>query len=97
MVGPVMAEVLGGSRTEREFVFYRDHFAALDFLVADRLTRTLVSELAFDLKRQGQPLPLTDLLIAAIAMQHGREAYTLDRDFERIVGLRLYSPGASAQ
>ncbi|MCX6997600.1 MAG: PIN domain-containing protein [Kiritimatiellaeota bacterium] len=47
-------------------------------------------ELGWTLDRQGEVLPLTDLLIAACALQHGATLISNDRHFARIPGLKLW-------
>jgi tRNA(fMet)-specific endonuclease VapC len=40
--------------------------------------------LKLQLKRAGTPIPLNDVWIAALALQHGATLFTHDRDFENI-------------
>lgn len=47
-------------------------------------------DLGWTLDRKGEVLPLTDLLIAACALQHGAALVSSDRHFTRIPGLKLW-------
>ena len=94
MVGPVLAEILQGSRSERELAFFADHLSSLTFRDADQATWVRVGELGFELRRQGLTLAFADLIISALATQYEVPLYTLDQDFQRIPGLQLYKPEA---
>ena len=93
MVGPVLAEILQGSRSENEFAFFADRMTALPFLDAEQNTWLQVGGLSFHLRKRGLTVAFADLIIAALAIQHGVPVYTLDQDFQRIPGLQLYEPG----
>ena len=90
MVGPVLAELLHGLRTQREFDAVVGQFAALDYLEVDRQTWTLVGRLRRQLRHRGELIGFADSITAALAIQHDRAVYTLDGDFGRVPGLRLY-------
>ena len=92
MVGPVLAEILQGSRSEGEFEFFAENLDALEFVDADKETWVRVGEMAFELRRGGVTLALADLIIASLAIQHGLPLFTLDQDFRRVPGLQMYSP-----
>ena len=47
-------------------------------------------ELGWTLDRKGEVLPLTDVLLAACALQHGAALVSSDRHFTRIPGLKLW-------
>ena len=66
----------------------------LDFLETTQAVWESVAGLAFDLKTKGESLPLPDLILAAVSLQHGCQILTRDKAFQRIPGLRLYTPEA---
>lgn len=45
------------------------------------------------LKKQGTPIPMNDVWIAAQCMEFGAELLTFDKHFERIPGLRVWFGG----
>ena len=90
MVGPVLAELLHGSRTRREFDTLLAHVDALRYLEVDRETWKRVGRIRRDLSREGALIGFPDSIAAALAMQHGCFVYTLDGDFERVPGLRIH-------
>ncbi len=48
-------------------------------------------ELSAFLRRKGITIPLSDLIIAALAISGRYEAFTIDPHFEQAHGLKLYS------
>ena len=90
MVGPVIAELLHGSRAQREFDAVLECFDALDYLEVDQDTWTLVGRIRRQLRQEGTLIGFADSITAALAIQHDCAVYTLDRDFDRVAGLRLH-------
>ena len=97
--GPVAAELLAGARepvSERIW----ETLSSLPWaeLAADSWRQ--VGDVAADLRRQGQTLPLTDLVIAVAAVRGGHSLWSFDTDFERIgavlTELDLHDPGSEA-
>ena len=91
MVGPVLMEILQGSRTEEELAFFADHLTALAFLDSDQETWLKAGQLSFQLKNRGMFLPFADIIISALAVQHGVPLFTLDQGFRRVPELELYA------
>lgn len=52
-----------------------------------RITADRYSRLVLELKRQGTPIPTSDVWIAPQSMEHGAELITLDRHFQHVPGL----------
>lgn len=46
-----------------------------------------VGRLAWELDRRGELIPLTDLIIAVTALEHGACVLTFDRHFQKVPGL----------
>ena len=97
LVGPVLAEILQGARSEADSTFLASHLDALPYLEADYETWVRAGEIGAYLRGLGQKLALADLTISALALQHDQSVYTLDSDFQRIPGLRLHSASADGQ
>lgn len=92
MLGPIMAEILQGSRSDGEFNFYVNRLDGLRFIDTDQQTWILVGDLGYQLRSRGDTVPFADLVIAALAIQNRLPVFTLDQDFGRIPGLELYEP-----
>jgi predicted nucleic acid-binding protein len=87
--GVVRAEVLRGIvsvpvRERMELLFSTMHEVALMPALW-----TNVAELAWDLDRRGEVLPLTDIAIAACAKQAGATVITTDLHFAKVPGLKV--------
>ena len=89
-VGPVLAELLHGSRTRRDFDTLLGYVDALSYIEVDLETWKLVGRIRRELSRGGNLIGFPDSITAALAIQHACAVYTLDGDFDRIPGLRLY-------
>ena len=90
--GVILAELLSGARTRREFTEVLDVMLALDVLEDTLDVCTRAGEIAYSLRRRGITIPLADTLIAAQALINDMEVLTLDRHFSRVreaLGLRL--------
>jgi predicted nucleic acid-binding protein len=90
--GQVMAEILQGAISEKDFDDWTDRLAGLHFFPDSRETWQVAGRMSFDLRRRGMTTPLADLLIAAVALENDLEVYTRDPHFDRVSGLRRYIP-----
>lgn len=90
LVGVVMAELLAGCRTPKEANTIFTQLSGLRFLETGCLTWKRTGELSSTLWRKGITLPLSDLIIAVLAMEHDCRVFTLDPHFKKIPGLKLY-------
>ena len=89
MVGPVVAEVLQGARTEKDYTALYNSIDGVPFIETNFSDWRLAGELSFKLKEKGVTLPLTDCLIAAISINNNAFVHTLDQHFTQIPGVNL--------
>lgn len=87
---PVLAELrfgfLNGTKgreNEANLVRFLDR-PRVEVLVCDEETAIRYSELKLQLKKQGTLIPINDVWIAALVLQHHATLFTRDSDFERI-------------
>ena len=92
IVGVVLAELLQGCRSREEREELQEALLALPYLGVSQATWIAAGEISAGLLRKGIPLPLTDLVIAAAAIEHRCSVYSLDTHFQKIPGLLRYSP-----
>ncbi len=80
----VLAELLQGSKSEREIGTIESFFGA--FTIVDQGERSWLSagRLAYQLKRKGKTVNLADCYIAIIAQEQGCRVFTLDEHFKEI-------------
>ena len=93
VAGLVIAEVLQGTRSPDEFDSLRAYLNALRFLDEDKNTWFMAGQLASRLRLQGRTIPLSDIIIAVVAMQDDEPVFTTDAHFDVIPGLRLHRKG----
>lgn len=95
IVGPVYAELLQGSRTQKEFDTLIGRFSALNYLEVDDDTWQIVAQIRRHLGRKGEQIGFADTITAALSIQHDIPVYSLDGDFDRVPNLSLYHPVVS--
>ncbi len=94
LVSPVMlGELMFGFRkgvkfeeNMRRLRRFLEH-EAVEVAPFGEVTADRYSRIVMQLKKDGSPIPINDVWIAAQAMEHGAELLTSDRHFERVAGL----------
>ncbi len=88
---PVLAEFLDGAHYAGGG-YLRDALAlvaGMDVLPLDGDTGAVAGRLRAELRRAGHPLPILDVMIAAIAIRHHHVLVTRDAGYSRIPGLAV--------
>ena len=87
---PVLAELrfgfmngTKGRENEAHLVRFLDR-PRVAVLGCDEETAIRYAELKLQLKKQGTPIPINDVWIAALVLQHQATLFTRDSDFERV-------------
>ena len=91
MVGMVMAEILQGVKAPKEANLVEQSLAKLRYLEITRDIWVTAGEISSSLRSTGFTIPLSDLIIAAIALSGNHEIFTIDPHFNKIDGLRLHN------
>ncbi|HWO72960.1 MAG TPA: hypothetical protein VNN21_05325, partial [Dehalococcoidia bacterium] len=63
------------------------------YLEVDKATWLRAAELSSTLRAQGQPTPLSDLVIGLQALAGGHTVFATDAHFQRVPGLQLHQVG----
>jgi len=92
ITGIVLAELLQGMKNLKEELMLDDFLLAVTMLELTTNIWLKAGKLALSLRRKGISLPLTDVAIATLAIEHNLSVFTLDRHFEQIPNLSLYKP-----
>ncbi len=92
LMGIVLAELLQGTKDQKEFQLLKSTLEALPFYETSLNIWVKTGEIAYSLRKKGITIPLSDCLIAALALQNGCEIYTLDPYFKQIEKVKLYQP-----
>lgn len=87
---PVLAELkcgfsngTRGKQNEAFLVKFLDS-SRVHLLKCDEHTAQYYAQLKLQLKKQGTPIPINDIWIAALALQYRLPLYTMDSDFDHI-------------
>ena len=88
--GIVMFEVLQGIKSEGEKNKILSVLASLPYVEMTKKLWQSAAELSILVKKNGVNLPLSDIFIAAIAIENDLSVYTLDSHFTQIPNLKLY-------
>lgn len=90
---PVLAELRFGFRkgtkgraNEGSLVRFLDS-PRVAILACDEQTTHVYADLKLQLTKQGTPIPINDVWIASLVIQHGCELHTHDTDFDRLAQL----------
>lgn len=90
MVGMVMAEILQGVKDPKEATLVKENLEKLPYVEMTRDIWEAAGEMSASLRVKGITLPLSDLIIASIALSRDHEIFTIDPHFEKVDGLRLH-------
>lgn len=92
VTGATIMECIRGARSAEELDFLIDSFLSIDYLEMDQQTWVIAGRLNNHLLRIGCSMSDLDIAIAATAIRHNVQLYTLDTDFDRVPELSLYEP-----
>jgi len=85
--GVIWAEVVRGRSDPHVRRRYERAFSVARMLDLTPRGWRRVADLGWELDRRGDVIPLTDLIIAATAIEHRAAILTFDRHFQRIPGI----------
>jgi predicted nucleic acid-binding protein len=92
LTGMVLAEILQGVKGVREAALVKRSMEPLFFMEANREVWQTAGEMSAAVRRKGLTIPLSDILIASVALNKDCEVFTTDPHFESIPGMRLHKP-----
>lgn len=87
--GVVMVEVLRGVKIKKAHTRLSALMGAMIYVPTLNRVWERAAALAWQLDRAGLPVQVTDLIIAACALEADAAVLTCDRDFTRVPGLRV--------
>lgn len=88
--GVIYFELLQGVRTDAHRDRLIDLLSALTFLEAPADIWIKAGSISARLRAKGITLPMSDILIGAVAIEHGHYVLTTDEHFSSIPGIKLY-------
>ena len=90
MTGPIVSELLQGVKTEQEYEKLKNSIDAIPYLETTLEDWKEAGNISNKLRRKGITIPLTDIIISAVAISNNAKVYSLDKDFKEIPGVKLY-------
>ncbi len=88
--GVVTYELIQGAKSAEESSHLAGVLLALPYIEMTSDLWTKAGNISSGLRGKGMTLPMSDLLIGAIALEHNIEVLTLDTHFASIPGLKQY-------
>jgi len=92
LIGPIVAEVLLGFRRKAQADWVASRLRAAHFLQATPDDWTSAAETGRAVAAMGHTIPLTDLIVAAVAQRTDTAVYSTDPHFDLIPELKRYRP-----
>jgi predicted nucleic acid-binding protein len=90
ITGPIISELLQGVRTQKEYIMLSQSIGAVPFLNCHYNDWITAGNISFSLRKKGIIIPLSDIIIAAVAIRNDAKIYTLDKHFKQIPAVDLY-------
>jgi predicted nucleic acid-binding protein len=84
VTGIILAELMTGISNEKDQRFLEECFLGLPYLEATREIFATAGKMGATLHKKGITLPISDLLIAALAKTHALTVLTLDNHFQTL-------------
>ncbi len=88
--GIIMAELLQGARTATEEAYVIELLEGIPAIEVTSALWMKAGKLSCSLRRKGVTLPLSDIAIAVLSIEHNLSIFTLDKHFEQIPGVKLH-------
>jgi predicted nucleic acid-binding protein len=92
VIGPILTEVLLGFRRDEHADWVASVLRGLHFLETAWDEWRAAARLGRQLMASGRTLPLSDLVIAAVALERDLSVYTTDPDFDAVPNLKRHGP-----
>jgi hypothetical protein len=88
--GVIMAELLQGARTSKEEAYVVELLEGIPAIEVSSAVWLNAGRLSCSLRKKGITIPLSDIAIAALAIEHNLSVFTLDGHFKDIPGVKLH-------
>lgn len=90
ITGVIITELLQGIKNPKEEQIIAELLTGIKIFEADTVLWIKTGKLSASLRRKGVNLPITDVVIAALAIEHNLSVFTLDKHFGQIPGVKIY-------
>lgn len=90
IAGPIVSELLQVVKTKEEHLMLSQTINAIPFLDCTYDDWTNAGSISFNLRKRGIIVPLTDIIIASVAIRNNAKICTFDQHFNQIPDVKLY-------
>jgi len=90
--GVVLFELLQGIKTAQEESLVLKAFQAVPSLEMTGALWIKAGQLSLQIRKNGHTLPMSDIIIATLALEHSCSMLTVDRHFDVIPGINVIKP-----
>lgn len=87
--GVILYELVQGIKSSKEETLVLSALQALKHLEMSAALWVRAGRLSADLRKDGHTLPLSDLIIATLALEHNLSVLTVDSHFDLIPGVKV--------
>ena len=91
LCGIVLSEIIAGIRRQKDERIIIDALDALPYIETSLQSWILAGRIARELSEKGRKIPLTDLIVAAIAIENDCELFTFDTHFDLVTKCKIFS------
>jgi len=90
IAGVVLTEFLTGVKDRTVFEVVADKLSSFPLIDPKRQTWILAGKIGAEMRSKGKNIPFSDLLLAALCIEHSISLYTHDKHFLDIPSLKLW-------
>lgn len=90
LVGPILAEILIGFRRDEQADWVASILRGVHFLEVTWNQWRAAAKLGRQLMAKGAALPMSDLVVGAVALERGMAVFTTDPHFDQIPNLKRF-------
>lgn len=90
--GVVLFELMQGVKSDREKSLIKETLSNLQYVEMSNALWEKAADLSALLRKKGVTVPLSDIFLAAVAIERNLQIFTLDKHFEQTPGVKLYRP-----
>lgn len=91
LCGIVLSELIAGIKRKKDEDIIKEALDALPYIETSKQSWILAGRKMKELLEKGMKIPLSDLILAAIATEKDCEIFTLDKHFDLIPGCSRFS------
>ena len=89
IAGPILYEVLQGTRSKDEQEVVLSALLGVTMVEINTQIWIKAAEISSALRKRGITIPMSDIVIAAAAIEHGYSVFTSDAHFKKVPGVKL--------